>query len=126
MSGKKKILIVDDDHDTLDILEVFLFRDYDVATALNGFEGLNKAQDILPHLILTDIMMPVMDGIKFINNLRKNPSTKNIPVIAVTSFTEKHPSRSLLNIGFAEVITKPFTQEEIRKTVESILEPSKS
>ncbi len=123
MSGKKKVLIVDDDHDTLDILEVFLFRRYDVSTALNGFEGLSKAQDLLPHLILTDIMMPVMDGIKFINNLRRNPETKSIPAIAVTSFTEKHSSRSLLNIGFTDVITKPFTQEDVKTAVEGILNP---
>jgi NAD+ synthetase len=78
----------DDDHDTLDLLEVFLFADYEVVTAVNGFEGLNKAQETSPDLILTDIMMPVMSGIKLINNLRKNTRTGRVPVVAITSFAD--------------------------------------
>lgn len=122
MSDKKTVLIIDDDHDTLDLLELFLFKDYDVSTAVNGFEGLSKAQDKPPDLILTDILMPVMDGIKFINNLRKNPPTEAIPVIAVTSFTDKYPRRSLLSIGFSEVVNKPFTKDDVLSAVQTVLE----
>jgi CheY-like chemotaxis protein len=121
MSVMKKILIIDDDHDALDLLEVILFRDYDLSTAVNGFEGLAKAQEIKPDCILTDIMMPVMDGIGFINNLRKHPEFGKTPVIAVTSFTDKHPVKSLLNIGFSDVVSKPFRNSDVLKTVRSVL-----
>jgi CheY-like chemotaxis protein len=121
MKDKKKILIIDDDHDTLDLLELILFKDYDVTTALNGFDGLARAQEVQPDCICTDIMMPVMDGIAFINNLRKHAETAKTPVIAVTSFIDKHPVKSLLNIGFADVITKPFNNKDIVKTVRNVL-----
>jgi len=121
MSALKKILIIDDDHDSLDLLEVILFRDYELSTAVNGFEGLTKAQELRPDCILTDIMMPVMDGIGFINNLRKHPDLGKTPVIAVTSFTDKHPVKSLLNIGFSDVMSKPFGNADVLKTVRGVL-----
>ncbi|MBD3344536.1 MAG: response regulator [Chitinivibrionales bacterium] len=121
MSNKKKILVVDDDHDTLDLIEVVLFRKYEVITALNGFDGLNCAQEHMPDLIITDIMMPVMDGIRFINRLKKGTETRSIPVIALTSFIEKNPVKSLMTLGFNDVIPKPFDKDDIIKTVQSIL-----
>ena len=117
----KKILLVDDDHDVLDLLEVILFRRYDIVPALNGFEGLTKAQEVSPDLILTDIMMPIMDGIKFFNSLKKNPETASIPVVAITSFVERHPLKSLLSVGFKDVICKPFNKEDVIRTVQSLL-----
>jgi CheY-like chemotaxis protein len=123
-SNKKTVLIIDDDHDTLDLLEVFLYQEFEVVTAVNGFEGLNKAQESAPDLILTDIMMPVMNGIKFINNLRKNARTARVPVIAVTSFAEKHSTKSLLNVGFVDVITKPFDKESILAAVAANIAPA--
>ncbi|MBD3322528.1 MAG: response regulator [Chitinivibrionales bacterium] len=121
MSTKKKVLVVDDDHDTLDLIEVVLFSDYEIFTALNGFDGLNLAQQQIPDLIITDIMMPVMDGIRFINRLRKGPDTRSIPVIALTSFVEKNPVKSLLNMGFNDVVPKPFDKDDILKTVHAII-----
>ena len=69
---RQKLLIIDDNDDTLDLLEIFLYKEYDIIIAYNGFDGLNKAQEEQPDCIITDIMMPVMDGIKFFNNLKKN------------------------------------------------------
>lgn len=107
MTARKKILIVDDDHDTLDLLEIFLYNRYDIITAMNGFEALAKVEEERPSLILTDIKMPVMDGIRFFNNLRKNEATRNIPVIAVTSFIQENTAKSLSSMGFNEVLSKP-------------------
>ena len=118
MSAKRSILLVDDDHDTLDLLEVILFKDYEL---LNGFEGLSRAQQEHPDLVITDIMMPVMDGIKLINSLRHQPETAGIPVVAITSFTEKHSVKGLLNVGFRDVITKPFSREDVLSTIRGIL-----
>jgi len=115
------ILVVDDSHDTLDLLEVFLYAKYEIVTALNGFEAFEKAREIIPDLIITDIMMPVMDGIALFNKLCKEPETKDIPVIAVTSFVKKSATKSLLNIGFRDVVAKPLDKEAILGTVKKAL-----
>ncbi|MGD9202466.1 MAG: response regulator [Chitinispirillia bacterium] len=124
MSTKKKvILLIDDSDETLDILEICLYKKYDVITAQNGFDGLNKALKYMPDLIITDIMMPFMDGIKFFNRLRKNKDMANIPVIAVTSFVKKMSTKSLINIGFKDVLSKPINMDSILDTVTNILSP---
>ncbi|MFW5775470.1 MAG: response regulator [Chitinivibrionales bacterium] len=118
----KKILLVDDNHDTLDLLEVYLYKEYDIYTALNGFEGLNIAREQIPDCILTDIMMPVMDGIQFFNHLRRDEATVHIPVIALTSFVKKANTKSLENIGFNDVVTKPLDRDRILDAVHKIFE----
>lgn len=117
MSNRAKLLLIDDNDNTLDLLEVFLFGDYDLVTAENGFEGLKVAEREQPDLIVTDIMMPVMDGIAFFNELRRREPTAHIPVVAVTSFAENTTVKSLLNVGFAGVVAKPFHRDEIVNTI---------
>lgn len=119
---KRKILLIDDNDDILDLLEIILYRNYDIITAQNGFEGLDKAREDMPACIITDIMMPVMDGIKFINNLKKSDAISHIPVIAITSFIKKMNTRSLKNIGFSEVITKPLQRDMILPTVNTVMD----
>ena len=121
MTQKKKVLLVDDNHDILDLLEVFLFSGYDCITAVNGFEGLKMAREAPPDCIVTDIMMPVMDGIKFLNNLRQDPKTAGIPVIAVTSFIKKENMKSLLSMGFAGIVSKPLDRKAIIAVIEKTL-----
>ena len=121
---KKKVLIVDDNHDILDLLEVFLFGKYDCVTALNGFEGLKTARELAPDLIITDIMMPVMDGIKFLNSLREDQAMAAVPVIAITSFAKKANVKSLLSVGFSAVLTKPFSRDVIIGAMEKTFKKS--
>lgn len=123
MNNPPRILLVDDNHDTLDLLEIYLYKEYEILTALNGFEGLKKAEEELPDLIITDIMMPVMDGIRFFNNLKKQEKTKTIPVIAITSFVKKITKKSLLNIGFNGVVSKPLNRDAVVETVRRIINP---
>jgi len=117
----KKVLFIDDDHHVLDLLEVYLCCDYEIVTALNGFEGLKLADELVPYFIITDIMMPVLDGIKFLNNLRKQPKTAHIPVIAITSFAKKLNVKSLLHMGFNGVIAKPINREALLKVITTAL-----
>lgn len=114
---KKKILLIDDSNDSLDMLEMYLYHDYKIITADNGFEGLNKAMTEIPDCIVTDIMMPIMDGISFFNNLKKNSDISNVPVIAVTSFTKEHSIKSLFSIGFSDVLSKPVSRIDIVTSV---------
>jgi CheY-like chemotaxis protein len=121
-SEKKKVLLVDDNHDILDLLEIYLYRDYEIVTAVNGFEGLEKARHQKFDCIITDIMMPVMDGIKFFNNLRKQENCAAVPVIGVTSFIRKITTKSLLNLGFRKVLTKPLGRDDVVKAVQDALD----
>lgn len=123
MSERKKVLLIDDNDNTLDLLEVFLYGSYELTTAVNGFEGLKAAERDRPDLIITDIMMPVMDGIAFINELRRRSATAHIPVVAVTSFAEQTTVKSLHNVGFCSVIAKPFEKNAVVETVARELEP---
>ncbi|MDR0305249.1 MAG: response regulator [Chitinispirillales bacterium] len=113
----KTILLVDDNHDMLDLLEIFLYKDYEVITALNGFEGLKKAEEQLPDVIITDITMPVMDGIRFFNQIRKNEPLRYVPIIAVTEFAQDITRNSLLNMGFSGVISKPLEKQTLMDAV---------
>lgn len=124
MSKKKmhSILCVDDNLDTLDLIEVFLFRDFNVYTAENGFEGMKIASELIPSLIITDIMMPVVDGIRLFNDLRKHEATADIPVIAITSFIKKITRKSLLNMGFKAVLSKPVHRLTLLATISSALD----
>jgi CheY-like chemotaxis protein len=117
MSERPRILLIDDNDNTLDLLELFLFRDYEIVTAENGFEGLKVAEEQQPDLIVTDIMMPVMDGIAFFNELRRRPRTEHIPVLAVTAFAEPTTVKSLCNVGFAGVVPKPFQRDNVLSIV---------
>lgn len=121
MTEREKILIVDDDHDTLDLLEIFLYRNYEIITAVNGFEATARIEEEHPSLIMTDIKMPVMDGIALLNNLRKRPATNAIPVIAITSFTKEHATKSLLNLGFSGVISKPPVGKAVVELIGKLL-----
>lgn len=124
MSSRPKhtILCIDDNLDTLDLIEVYLYRDFDVFTAGNGFEGMKKASEVLPSLIITDIMMPGVDGIRLFNDLHNHQPTAAIPVVAMTSFIKKITRKSLLNMGFVGVIPKPVDRAKLMSMLADILD----
>jgi len=122
MNDLPRILAIDDNDNSLDLLELYLYKEYELITARNGFEGLNLAEKELPRLIISDIMMPQMDGIRFFNELKKRPAIAAIPVIAVTSFIEQITVKSLTNIGFVTVMSKPLKRDVILETIARILE----
>jgi CheY-like chemotaxis protein len=125
MNRRPRILIVDDDHDTLDLLEMVLYKKYETVAACNGFEALAAVRDGVPSLVITDVMMPGMDGIRLLSALRGSPATEKVPVAAVTAFTEKHPVKSLLSLGFAGVITKPPDPAAVEALVQRLLAPGR-
>jgi two-component system alkaline phosphatase synthesis response regulator PhoP len=125
VGSAKKILIVDDDPVTLEMLEkIFLQEGYWVTRATNGKEALYIADDFQPDLIILDIMMPIMDGTEAIENLEKNPRTKNIPVLCLTSLISKkeEPENGTLNRRF---LAKPIERGQLIKEVERCIGGSK-
>ena len=122
--NEKKILIVDDDSVTLGMLEkILLSAGYWVAKATNGKEALYTADDFLPDLIILDIVMPVMDGTEAMERLEKNPRTKNIPVMFLTSLISKDEEVDNCTTN-RRFLAKPIDRDKLLKEVEKCLDKS--
>jgi CheY-like chemotaxis protein len=110
----KSILIIEDDNilreNTKELLELSNFR---IICAENGKQGIEKAEEFLPDLILCDILMPVLDGYKVLEYLNNNPKTKNIPFLFISAMTDLKEIRMGMNLGADDYITKPFKEEEL-------------
>ncbi|MCP4352398.1 MAG: diguanylate cyclase [Desulfobacterales bacterium] len=122
-SHKQKILIVDDVPENIKILGQALKYDYRVSFATNGEDALKIAMSDDPcDLILLDIIMPGIDGYEVCERLRANKSTKNVPVIFITSINEVKAETKGLEIGAVDYITKPFSMPIVKARVRTHLE----
>lgn len=124
---RSKILLVDDEIDTLLPLKRSLeVEDYIVIGAGNGPEALIKAKTEIPDIILLDLMMPEMDGYEVCEKLKKDPITKNIPVIILTAKDAVRDKVKGLDIGADDYVTKPFNLNELKARVKSVLRRTKN
>ena len=117
------ILIVEDVPDILRLLEETLkFKGYRAVTAFNGQEALEKIQQERPRLIITDIMMPKLDGFGLVHRLRINPETREIPVIFLTAtYVAMEDKAFALNIGATRFIEKPVNFDQFLQTIQELL-----
>jgi len=81
---------------------------YDVKEANDGQDALNCLSAFRPHLVLTDLMMPIMGGVELISHIRANPEYAAVPVVAITADATEHAEQAARNAGAADVITKPI------------------
>ncbi len=108
---KKKILIVDDDLAMIDLLQSQVKAlGYDSIVAGDGKQAVDMATSQLPHLILMDIMLPVMDGLDATRQIRENPETSSIPIIAVTALSSRRDKEKCLQSGCDDYLSKTFTK----------------
>ena len=116
----KKVLLIEDDavlrENTAELLEL---SDYNVITAANGKIGVEKAKEALPDIIISDIMMPELDGYGVLEALSRNSSTKYIPFIFLSAKTERKDVRQGMDMGADDYITKPFSEDELISAIES-------
>ena len=105
----KKILIVDDEPNNLQILRQILNADYSLIFAKNGKEALDAVAKHQPDLVLLDVMMPEMDGYEACQQLKKNPTTQSIPVIFVTAMSDVDDESHGFDMGAVDYITKPVS-----------------
>jgi two-component system alkaline phosphatase synthesis response regulator PhoP len=127
MEKRAKILLVDDDKDFVEATKAILeTRPYEVIVASNGDEGLRKAREEKPDLILLDVIMPVKDGFSAAEQLKKDPELSKIPTLMLTAFAVKGVQSSIpVSRGFdletEDYIDKPVSPEELLARVERYL-----
>lgn len=118
----EKILIIDDDLDTLRLVGLMLQRQgYQISAATNGQQGLEKAFEEDPDIILLDIMMPDMDGYEVTRRLRQNPATLETPVLMFTAKTQLDDKVMGFEVGANDYLTKPTHPSELQARVKSLL-----
>ncbi len=116
---KPLILVVDDDEDNLLLMAYILEHIHcSTLTAVDGLDALSIAQAFQPDLILLDILMPSMDGVEAVSQIRQDSRIKSIPVIAVTALALAGERERLLLAGFNDYVSKPFMLEEIEATIQ--------
>lgn len=112
--AKKKILLVDDSSTALMIERMMLDKSaYEVVTARDGREGVEKARAERPDLILMDVVMPNMTGLEACKALRENDTTKDIPIILVTTRGERETIEQGFACGCSDYVTKPINGVEL-------------
>lgn len=121
MSGEK-ILLVDDEQDIVDLIEYNLKQEgYEVITANDGREALEKANEHLPDLVILDVMMPEMDGMETCEALRKNPIHKNLIIAMLTARGEDYSQIAGFDAGADDYITKPVKPKVLTSRIKALL-----
>lgn len=118
----KTVLIVEDDSELNDFIVSGLSSEFNVVGAFNGREGLDAARKINPDIIITDIMMPEMDGITLCKLLRKDLATSHVPVVFLTAKTMYEDEIEGLKFGAVDYIHKPFNLVSLKLKINNILE----
>jgi CheY-like chemotaxis protein len=126
MADKAKILLVDDDPDLIAAISILLKTKYEVITAAEGEEGLRKAREENPDLIILDVIMPVKDGFTAAEQLKKDVELRKIPIIMLTSYGKRIgetniPASKGRSLEAEDYFDKPVKPEELLKRVEELL-----
>jgi two-component system, OmpR family, alkaline phosphatase synthesis response regulator PhoP len=118
MAGKK-VLVVDDDVKTVELVRLYLNRDgYQVLTAYDGIEALHLARESCPDLIVLDLMLPDIDGLEVCRTLRHE---SDVPIIMLTARTTDQDKLTGLDVGADDYVTKPFSPKELAARVRAVL-----
>lgn len=117
------ILLIEDEQDLREnLVDTLTFEGYDLITAANGLQGIELAAAHEPDLILSDIMMPKMDGYSALVALQKDDKTAHIPVIFLSAANDRSYIRHGMELGAEDYLTKPFTHAELLSTIKARLQ----
>ena len=118
----KKILLVDDSETILEMERMILQQDrYEMVTARDGQEGVTKALELKPDLILMDVIMPRLDGFAAVRRLREHSDTSRVPIVMVTSKAEAESLETGYESGCSDYIIKPIDRMELVAKVKNLL-----
>ncbi len=118
---KKNVLIIEDDENIAKAEELILLNDYNVHIAKDGEEGLKKAKEIRPDLIVLDIMMPNIGGIEVCKNIRADDEIKHTKIVMVTAKDQKKDELKGMDTGADDYIMKPFEADELLHVITQVL-----
>ena len=117
-----KILVVDDDKTTRKLLSLYLkAKGYEVVTAENGLDAMEKLGTENINLVVTDMNMPYMDGIELTKNLRADDSWKDLPILMVTTEADDDERKKAYDTGVDDYLVKPANAEQISDSIKKIL-----
>lgn len=118
----KKILLVDDDSAMLDLYKTILEEEFTVLTASNGHEALSLAKSDKPDLALLDVMMPEMNGIQVLEQLKADPETAGIPAVMLTNLTDAETKKSAMDKGAEKYLIKSdYDPDELLKQIADVI-----
>ncbi len=121
-SYKSHVLIVEDDPTSINVLETLLRREgYDVSVAFNGLQALEVAHKVLPDLVISDVMMPKMDGFSLCQHLRADEKLATVPIILLTALDDRRSRLQGLELGADDFISKPLHLIELRARIRTII-----
>lgn len=121
MRPRHLVLLVEDNEDVLTYLTSFLSYDYQIVTAINGQQGIDKALEIIPDLIVSDVMMPEKDGFEVCAALKTDERTNHIPIILLTAKSDQSSKVEGLIQGADAYLAKPFNREELLIRIEKMI-----
>jgi CheY-like chemotaxis protein len=117
----RTVLVVDDEFGTLDVLIAALQDEgYRVFTAANGRRGLEQLEEQRPDIVVSDFMMPLMDGASMVRAMRANPEYRDIPVVMMSAVSEAALRKHL--DGYEAFLRKPFSTRTLMETIATLLE----
>jgi signal transduction histidine kinase/DNA-binding response OmpR family regulator len=121
-SGKPLVLLVEDNADMIDFIVVSLREKYNFITAENGEDALHKVHNVMPEIVISDIMMPVMDGLQFCRKIKQDNKTSHIPIILLTAKGLTTQKIEGIRTGADIYMTKPFEIELLEAHIDHLLE----
>ncbi len=126
LSGHEQIILIVEDNADLRNHMTSLLKDlFTVKQATNGKEGITMAEEIVPDVIISDLMMPELDGIELCNALKENEKTSHVPIILLTAKADRETKLSGLKVGADDFLTKPFDNEELLVRVDNLISQRK-
>lgn len=119
---KKRVLIIDDEVDLLEIMRARLeVNDFEVETITGGREGLASVKAKKPDVILLDLMMPEMDGYAVLSKFKGDKATRDIPIIVLTALAEEDSGKKAMELGADSYIVKPFESDILLASIRKFL-----
>jgi CheY-like chemotaxis protein len=116
------VLVADDEEDIKVVLRMFLEAvGYEVITAFDGLDALEQIKSTKPDVVLMDIMMPVIDGIEVVRQMKATPGIRDIPVVMLTAAAQSDMVERAIQAGAADYIVKPFEPEAVQRAIEKVL-----
>ncbi|HEY6514561.1 MAG TPA: ATP-binding protein [Steroidobacteraceae bacterium] len=111
--ARPRLLVIDDNADLREYISSLLAPEYEVSTAIDGLQGLTAAQEVVPDLIVSDVMMPGLTGTELVRELRADPRTASIPIILISARAGQEAAVAGLDAGSDDYLVKPFAAPEL-------------